>query len=76
MRLTPNETKLLDQLRTKVECSEQVDQDGSTWQQVYLDNARGDFSPRTFAALLGSLSTKGFYRPDGDDFFGSVRTND
>lgn len=43
------------------------------WQEVYLDNCPMRSSdPRTFAGVLGSLTSKGLYRSGDDDCFGEV----
>jgi len=44
--------------------------------QVYLDNAYGDvrtgMTRSQFAGYLSALQADGFYRTQGDDFFGAV----
>jgi hypothetical protein len=61
--LTENESRLYAQLRSAVE----EWRDDSPWGDVYLDNARGNFRPREFAALLSNLCQKGLYRDSWDD---------
>jgi len=58
---TQKEGLLLSQLREAVEG---LRDDG--WGDVYLDNARGDFQAREFAALLSNLSQKGLYKDSYD----------
>ena len=67
VKLTATEEKALAQLRAEAEGV------NGEWQQVYLDNARGDIPAKTFRSILGSLAKKGLYRPQHDDFFGDVR---
>lgn len=62
--MTNNETKVLAALRKEAESD-----DGNGFWTVYLDNARLSglipsdcLSPKSFAAVLGSLNKKGLYR--------------
>lgn len=70
IRLTKKEVQCLKQLEEAVE-SHSTPQ----WGNVYLDNARGEFTPHQFAALLASLAKKGLYRSYNDDAFGQVSVN-
>lgn len=70
MRLTKKEDALLAALRENAE----QDEGGGFW-SVYLDNARGTESARSFAGILSSLENKGLYRPSDGEFFGKVKVD-
>jgi len=73
MRLTPMEQALLESLRA---AAESWTDEANKMASVYLDNARGDETPRQFAGLLSSLHKKGFYNPESDEaecYFGEVK---
>ena len=58
--LTERESRLYKQLL------EAVENDTHEWNEVYIDNARDDFSVKELEGLLGSLSKKGLYRDAND----------
>lgn len=67
--LTPFERQAWEELRNYAE--EFPDLEG--FAVVYLDNCPLSADRRRWAAVLGSLTKKGLYRPEGDDCFGYVR---
>ena len=76
MNLTQDEHVALTALRTEAESD-----NGNGWWDCYLDNAKpNDWTPRKWAAVLGSLTKKGLYRdiqdPDFKGIWGSVKMVD
>lgn len=72
MKFTEREEKLLAELRKMSEGCEDLEE-GNVWREVYLDNVSlRTEDPRAFAALTGSLTKKGYYRPI-DEAFANVR---
>lgn len=70
-------------LRESAEGCTETRADGSSWKDVYLDNALAAvkksgvaMSYRAFAGYLSALKKGGWYAPFGDDCFGAVRMND
>lgn len=65
--------KVLQKLREKAEGTFITDQDGKTWEVVYLDNVLGDLAitPKQFSGYLSALRKEGLYRPE-DQCFGEV----
>lgn len=71
--LTADSYLLLCSLRENAEGYSYTTVAGADWGYVYLDNARPEgWSPHKFAAHLSDLSSKGFYRPQDDRYFGDV----
>lgn len=62
---------LLERLRAHAE-TRVTDKEGRVWASVYLDNARGDLSPHSFAWHLGALKQAGMYRVVDGENFGDV----
>lgn len=76
MTLTMDECSTVKYLREEAETN-----DGNGWWTVYLDNAKPkDWAPRKWAALLGNLKKKGYYRdiddPDFKGAFGQIKMTD
>jgi hypothetical protein len=72
--LNANALTVLTALRANTEGCSEVAKDGSEWKTAYLDNARPNTMTVTvFRAALRSLSMAGFYKPQDDKFFGSVK---
>ena len=69
--LTDLEAKVMAEL---INCVES----GDEWGCTNIDNAMHHLSDtvtrKSFAGVLGSLTVKGLYRPEGDDIWGYVLT--
>lgn len=75
LELTKLESRALAALRENAEGSIELAKNKAVWCSVYLDNVNWPEGPRSFAGVLGSLTTKGLYLAE-DGFFGLVRRDD
>lgn len=72
--LTAKETTALEALRRSAEGNTTLDSDGTTWYEIYLDNAKPfEWDGKTWAGVLGSLEKKGLYRTIDNYAWGEVR---
>lgn len=72
--LTAKETIALESLRRNMDSSTTLDSDGTTWHDVYLDNAKPfGWDGKTWSGVLGSLEKKGLYRVVDGFAWGEVK---